>query len=236
MGTTCVKMLSVVTLLLVVTQSCTKQIENAEDVIKQMHAAYEGKWYKNMTFRQETSFYAGDSLQRQQTWYEAAKIGEGLVIKFDSINSGNGYIFKKDSMYIYNNDKLVNSAPRVHDILELGFNIYRQKPNTTIQKLKKYDFPGNIKELDHILSKAAVNCQNQLIREEDIDLSGTGYKPSITKEHNLDQYIEEIEVREITNALAKTKNNKTKAAELLGISFRALRYKIKKLEIDKSEE
>lgn len=103
-------------------------------------------------------------------------------------------------------------------------------------KLKKYDFPGNIKELDHILSKAAVNCQNQLIREEDIDLSGTGYQPSITKEHNLDQYIEEIEVREITNALAKTKNNKTKAAELLGISFRALRYKIKKLGIDQTEE
>jgi len=130
-------MLSVVTWLLVVTQSCIKQIENAEDVIKQMHATYEGKWYKNMTFRQETSFYAGDSLQRQQTWYEAAKIGEGLVIKFDSINSGNGYIFKKDSMYIYNNDKLVNSAPRVHDILELGFNIYRQEPSTTIEKLKK---------------------------------------------------------------------------------------------------
>ena len=107
---------------------------------------------------------------------------------------------------------------------------------SAMAKLKKYDFPGNIKELDHILSKAAVNCQNQLIREEDIDLSGTGYKPSITKEHNLDQYIEEIEVREITNALAKTKNNKTKAAELLGISFRALRYKIKKLEIEKSDD
>ena len=41
-----------------------------------------------------------------------------------------------------------------------------------------------------------------------------------------------IEIREITNALAKTNNNKTKAADLLGISFRALRYKIKKLGID----
>ncbi len=107
---------------------------------------------------------------------------------------------------------------------------------SAMAKLKSYDFPGNIKELDHILSKAAVNCQNQLIREEDIDLSGTGYQPSITKEHNLDQYIEEIEIREISNALAKTKNNKTKAAELLGISFRALRYKIKKLGIEKVED
>jgi two-component system response regulator PilR (NtrC family) len=99
-------------------------------------------------------------------------------------------------------------------------------------KLKNYDFPGNLKELDLILSKAAVNCQNQLIREEDIQLENTGYQPQLNKEMNLEKYIEEIEIREITNALAKTNNNKTKAADLLGISFRALRYKIKKLGID----
>jgi len=103
---------------------------------------------------------------------------------------------------------------------------------TAIAKLKQHDFPGNLKELDLVLSKAAVNCQNQLIREEDIQLENTGFQPQLNKEMNLEKYIEEIEIREITNALAKTNNNKTKAADLLGISFRALRYKIKKLEID----
>ncbi|TDR20397.1 sigma-54-dependent transcriptional regulator [Marinicella litoralis] len=103
---------------------------------------------------------------------------------------------------------------------------------SALTKLKQYDFPGNLKELDLILSKAAVNCQNQLIREEDIQLENTGFQPQLNKEMNLEKYIEEIEIREITNALAKTNNNKTKAAELLGISFRALRYKIKKLGID----
>lgn len=103
---------------------------------------------------------------------------------------------------------------------------------TAIAKLNNHDFPGNLKELDLILSKAAVNCQNQLIREDDLQLENTGFKPQLTKEMNLEKYIEEIEIREITNALAKANNNKTKAAELLGISFRALRYKIKKLNID----
>jgi len=103
---------------------------------------------------------------------------------------------------------------------------------SSLTKLKAYDFPGNMKELDLILSKAAVNCQNQLIREEDIQLENTGFQPQLNKEMNLEKYIEEIEIREITNALAKTNNNKTKAADLLGISFRALRYKIKKLGID----
>lgn len=101
-----------------------------------------------------------------------------------------------------------------------------------LTKLKSYEFPGNMKELDLILSKAAVNCQNQLIREEDIQLENTGFQPQLNKEMNLEKYIEEIEIREISNALAKTNNNKTKAADLLGISFRALRYKIKKLGID----
>lgn len=103
---------------------------------------------------------------------------------------------------------------------------------TAMAKLKQHDFPGNMKELDLVLSKAAVNCQNQLIREEDVQLENTGFQPQLNKEMNLEKYIEEIEIREITNALAKTDNNKTKAADLLGISFRALRYKIKKLGID----
>jgi len=103
---------------------------------------------------------------------------------------------------------------------------------TAIAKLKQHNFPGNMKELDLVLSKAAVNCQNQLIREEDIQLENTGFQPQLNQDMNLEKYIEEIEKREITNALTKTDNNKTKAAELLGISFRALRYKIKKLDID----
>ncbi|KAA3638026.1 MAG: sigma-54-dependent Fis family transcriptional regulator [Proteobacteria bacterium] len=99
-------------------------------------------------------------------------------------------------------------------------------------KLREYGFPGNLKELDLILSKAAINCENQLIREDDIELENTGFEPHLDGTRNLEKYIEDIEIREINNALAKTNNNKTKAAELLGISFRALRYKIKKLGIE----
>ena len=99
-------------------------------------------------------------------------------------------------------------------------------------KLSAYDFPGNVQELDLILAKAAVNCSNQLIRDDDLELDDTGFKPHISSAVNLEKYIEEIEIREIKNALSKTGNNKTKAAEALGISFRALRYKISKLNIE----
>lgn len=98
--------------------------------------------------------------------------------------------------------------------------------------LHSYDFPGNVQELELILAKAAVNCSNQLIRETDLELDDTGFQSHISNSVNLEQYIEEIEIREIRNALKKTGNNKTKAAEVLGISFRALRYKISKLNIE----
>jgi len=52
---------------------------------------------------------------------------------------------------------------------------------------------------------------------------------SVRRNQSLEEYIENIERAEITKALEKADGNKTKAAELLGISFRALRYRIKKL-------
>lgn len=135
---------------------------------------------------------------------------------------------------------LSNLGEQLHDIclsrLETLAEKWQKVPcklhPLALKKLKSYPFPGNLKELDLVLSKAAVNCENQLIREQDIELENTGFQPHLDSTRNLEKYIEEIEIREINNALVKTNNNKTKAAELLGISFRALRYKIKKLNIE----
>ncbi len=123
------------------------------------------------------------------------------------------------------------------DILDNYAKVWKKLPcklsAQALAKLNEYDFPGNIKELENILLKAAVSCEQQLIRGDDVHLSETGFQPHISNKKSLDEYIESIEIREITNALEKTNNNKTKAADLLGISFRALRYKISKLGIGK---
>ncbi len=141
-------------------------------------------------------------------------------------------IIKTQSVLELKEDLVEVSKTRLDQLAEDWNKLPCKIHPSALTKLKNYEFPGNMKELDLILSKAAVNCQNQLIREEDIQLENTGFQPQLNKEMNLEKYIEDIEIREITNALAKTNNNKTKAADLLGISFRALRYKIKKLGID----
>lgn len=106
--------------------------------------------------------------------------------------------------------------------------------STALHALCLYDYPGNILELKNILERAANLCDNNIIREADLGFDDEKQPILLSQRHNknLEEYIEEIEIQEITNALKLTNNNKTAAAKVLGISFRALRYRIKKLEID----
>ena len=108
-----------------------------DDVIRAMHQTYKGKWYKTLTFVQQTSFYKGGKLDREQTWYEAMDIRKGLVIKFDFISSGSGLLFKSDSQFVYKNNKLINKTRRVHELIVLGFSVYFDDLKVTKEKLKE---------------------------------------------------------------------------------------------------
>lgn len=107
-------------------------------------------------------------------------------------------------------------------------------------RLEGYYFPGNIRELENILQRAITLCDGNVITVDDLRLPshiGGEIKP-VTDLNNqangeaLDSYLGDIERQTILSALEKTRWNKTKAAKLLGISLRALRYRLEKLELD----
>ena len=101
--------------------------------------------------------------------------------------------------------------------------------------LEAYPFPGNVRELVNILERALALKEGASIEIQDLHL------PETTPSHAeaelegmtvpIDQYLASIETTLIRNALNKTGGNITEAAEVLGTTFRSLRYRIKKLKI-----
>ena len=121
-----------------------------------------------------------------------------------------------------------------HILEKISLNSGESKPiisKDAMQVLQNYDYPGNIRELENILERASTLCSNNTIDMHDISLPETKTKIS-GGEQGLDTMLSDMEKQKILQALEKTKWNKTAAAKLLGISFRALRYRLEKLNLE----
>jgi two-component system response regulator PilR (NtrC family) len=106
-----------------------------------------------------------------------------------------------------------------------------------VTALESYAFPGNVRELENILERALTLTTSGEIGIGDIQLRAPAAGPSAAVGHAsstapLGDHLEEIERDAIIKALEQTRYNKTAAAKVLGMSFRALRYRIKKLGIE----
>lgn len=101
--------------------------------------------------------------------------------------------------------------------------------------LSRYHFPGNVRELENILERAMAMCEGEVIEPSDLHLPRTTITPAVavpSTSANLNGYLQDQEKELILDALEKTKWNRTAAAQLLGVSFRTLRYRLKKLGLD----
>ncbi|MGQ9687413.1 MAG: sigma-54-dependent transcriptional regulator [Desulfobaccales bacterium] len=97
--------------------------------------------------------------------------------------------------------------------------------------LIKYEYPGNVRELENILERAVVICRGPVISSEDLPFQEAGAgdtEAASSKPDSLQRAVEDLERRMIREALEKAGFNQTQAAGLLGLSERMLRYKLKK--------
>lgn len=98
--------------------------------------------------------------------------------------------------------------------------------------LIKYDFPGNVRELENIIERAIVLARGEYISNEDLSISYD--KPAETHEGGIKDIVGSMEKKMIIEALTDCNWVQTKAANILGMSERMLRYKMKKYGISKN--
>ncbi len=121
----------------------------------------------------------------------------------------------------------------------------QQISSYAMKVLMEYDFPGNVRELENIIERGvALEASNIILPEsltlsmhrKDMALAGHGdvrgeddeAGDELAFDLGLEQYVVDIEKRLIAKALARSNNSKMRAAELLKMSFRSFRYKVKK--------
>lgn len=155
--------------------------------------------------------------------------------------------FREDLYYRINVIELAlpKLSQRTEDIQPLAKHLLKKLnliPNNSnsalssdaLKALQQYNFPGNVRELENILERAFTLCASGIIQTADLQLPITKPLPNISTatQAPLENYLDTLEKEAIVNALEKTRWNKTAAAKALGITFRALRYRLTKLGLD----
>jgi two-component system response regulator PilR (NtrC family) len=114
-----------------------------------------------------------------------------------------------------------------------------------IDLLNKYNFPGNVRELENMMERSVALSTTNILLPDNLALSihkkrwiegvkGRRFDlDEVSRGVSLDDILAEIERAYLQRALETTSGNKSKAAELLGINLRSLRYRLEKLSVDK---
>ena len=165
-------------------------------------------------------------------------------------------------LYVPSLRERIEDVPELAEVLltRIARDEGNEKPRlekSAIDALCNYSFPGNVRELENMLERALALSDGANITADDLQFSGSAAPavgpPSGTVETaasapldstgpkaldleaaygNLEGYLESIEKQIISKALEESRWNRTATAKLLGISFRSLRYRLKKLGLE----
>ncbi len=113
-----------------------QKMHSGEDLLRAVHDRYASSWYQTVTFVQKSTTYKPDGTSSAETWYEAVSVPGKLRIDIGPPSDGKGYLFVDGMLTVIKDNKVAATQKDVNILLVLGFDVYRQKPETTIQVVK----------------------------------------------------------------------------------------------------
>jgi outer membrane lipoprotein-sorting protein len=134
------KRLFIVLFFLGFTFAQAQEIKTGEAVLRAMHERYKISWYDTVTFTQKSTTYNPDGSTKVETWYEAALLPGKLRIDIGPATNGNGYVLADGNVTTMKDGKVSGNRPLVNMLLVLGFDVYRQVPQTTIDIVRSQGY------------------------------------------------------------------------------------------------
>lgn len=119
----------------------TQDVRDGMDLFRAMHDRYAKSWYATLTFDQKSTTYNSDSTTKVETWHEAIAVPGKLRIDIGNPSEGNGVLLVDGTATGFKAGKETGSRSLVNMLLVLGFDVYRQPPETTaeVAKSEGYD-------------------------------------------------------------------------------------------------
>lgn len=112
---------------------------SGREVLQRMHAAYAGKWYRTLTFKQQTTQWRPDGSQNVSSWFESLRyapgVGAQLRIDIGDPSAGNGVLYTADSTWVVRGGKVTATRPQGNEFLPLIEGVYLQPVDRTLREL-----------------------------------------------------------------------------------------------------
>lgn len=105
------------------------------DIAEDISLRYNAPWFHSVAFSQYAIRYVNKQPADTQIWHELYQYPGKLIIKFDSISSGSGLLFRNDSMYDIRHDTILSVQYMPHDLIVLTMDMYRMKSDDIVKRI-----------------------------------------------------------------------------------------------------
>jgi len=117
-----------------------QEIRDGETLLRAMHGRYQNNWYETLTFTQKSTTHNDDGTDKSEIWHEAMLLPGKLRIDIGAPADGNGTLVANGALTSFQNGKALDPHPFVHMLLVLGFDVYRQPTQATVDQVKGQGF------------------------------------------------------------------------------------------------